>query len=224
MIQVESLFDISYGLYVVTSGSQARGNGYVSNTVFQVTANPLKIATCCSKNNFTCDLIIQSNAFSVSVLHQNTSQEMLSTLGYHSGKDQEKLSGYNIEYGITGVPMMREQCISVIECKVVQKLDVGTHILFIGEVIQTINVDKNQQPMTYMYFREERKGLSPKNAPTFVEKSNTEATQNVDDKNYKCTVCGYVYENKNENISFTDLPHEWACPICGVSKEDFIEV
>ncbi|MDY0104226.1 MAG: flavin reductase, partial [Lentimicrobium sp.] len=70
MINYEALFKVSYGLYLVCSGDKNKGNGYISNTFFQVTAEPAKFAACCNKNNFTTELIQKHEAFSVSVIHQ----------------------------------------------------------------------------------------------------------------------------------------------------------
>jgi len=78
MIDFKSLFKISYGLYIVSSGDQNKGNGFISNTVFQVTAEPAKFAACCNKNNYTTELIQKHGAFSVSVLDKDTPPEIIS--------------------------------------------------------------------------------------------------------------------------------------------------
>ncbi len=49
-------------------------------------------------------------------------------------------------------------------------------------------------------------------------------------KKYRCTVCGYIYDpDKGDPDSgiapgtpFEDIPDEWACPLCGAAKEDFV--
>ena len=46
---------------------------------------------------------------------------------------------------------------------------------------------------------------------------------------WECTACGYIYDPERgdpENgidpgTSFEDLPDDWVCPQCGVSKEFF---
>ena len=91
MIDYEALFKISYGLYVVCSGSEENGNGYISNTVFQVTSDPPRFATCCNKDNYTAGLIQSSGVFSVSVLHLDAGSDTIGTFGYRSGKDSNKL-------------------------------------------------------------------------------------------------------------------------------------
>jgi flavin reductase (DIM6/NTAB) family NADH-FMN oxidoreductase RutF/rubredoxin len=232
MINFEALFKISYGLYVVGSGDKDRGNGFISNTVFQVTASPAKFASCCNKDNYTADFIKTSGAFSVSVLHQDASADIFNRFGYKSGRDFDKLEGMHIQYGKTGVPIVLDDAIAFLECKVVQTYDVGTHWLFIGELVQSDVLDDSLEPITYLHYREVRKGLAPKNAPTYVDKSLLEQKEASSKfKKFRCTVCGYVYDEQAGDPSngidpgtpFADLPDDWVCPVCGTEKEGFVE-
>jgi len=225
MIQFEALFKISYGLYIVSSGNKSKGNGFVSNTFFQVTAEPPMFASCCNKDNFTANLIKETNAFSVSVIHKDTDPDIIGRFGYKSGKDTDKLSGLNIKYGETGVPIVLNDCIAFLECKVVQTIDLGTHYMFIGELIQAELVDDTKEALTYLHYRQVRKGVAPKNAPTYIDKSKLgENKKGSGLKKYECTACGYIYDETEENIKFIDLPDDWVCPVCGSEKSDFIEI
>jgi flavin reductase (DIM6/NTAB) family NADH-FMN oxidoreductase RutF/rubredoxin len=225
MINFEAQFKISYGLYIVSSGDNTKGNGFISNTVFQVTAVPARFACCCHKNNFTTDLIIQSGAFSVSILHKETPLETIGRFGYKSGKDIDKLEGMQLKYGETGVPIVMNDCIAFLECKVVQTMDVGTHIMFIGDLVQSDIIDDKAEPLTYDYYRKVKKGVAPQNSPTYIDKSKLGLTEkNAISKQYKCSVCGYIYDESNENIKFAELDEEWVCPICGADKHEFNEI
>jgi len=224
MIQFEALFQISYGLYIVSSGNKANGNGYISNTVFQVTAEPPRFAASCNKDNFTSGFIKETGNFAVSVLHTETDPEIIGRFGYKCGKDFEKLSGMNIRYGVTGVPIVLNDCIAFLECKVVQTIDLGTHLLFIGELVQAEVVDDSRDPITYLHYRRVRKGLSPKNAPTYIDKSKIDIKSMGDElKKFECTACGYIYDESEHEILFKDLPEDWICPVCGSEKSEFIE-
>jgi len=174
MINFEALSFITYGLYVVCSGDQDRGNGFISNTFLQVTSDPPRFATCCNKDNFTAGLIEESGHFSVSVLHQNTGPEIYGRFGYRSGKDINKFDGMNLKFGATGVPIILDDTISYLECKVIQKVDVDTHWIFIGDLVDAQVLDKTNEPITYSYYREVKKGVAPKNAPTYIDKSKLE--------------------------------------------------
>ena len=225
MINFEALFKISYGLYIVSSGDKKSGNGFISNTVFQVTAEPVKFAACWSKNNYTTKFISKTGAFAVSVLHKDTSPETFGRFGYKSGKDIDKLEGMKVIYGETGVPIILNECIAYIECRVVQTVDVGTHLIFIGELVQSEITDDSKEPITYQYYRKVKKGVAPKNAPTYVDKSKFEMIKQDSSKiKYKCGACGYIYDESKESIGFADLPDNWICPVCGSEKSDFFEI
>ena len=225
MIQFEALFKISYGLYIVSSGNKERGNGFISNTFFQVTAEPPMFASCCNKDNYTASIIKETGAFSVSIIHKDTDPEIIGRFGYKSGKDTDKLSGLNVKYGETGVPIVLNDCIAFLECKIVQTIDVGTHYMFIGQLIQSEIVDDTKEALTYLYYRQVRKGVAPKNAPTYIDKSKLGANlTETAFKKFECTACGYIYDEADEDSKFADLPDDWVCPVCGSEKSDFIEI
>ncbi len=225
MVNVEALFSITYGLYVVCSGDKECGNGYISNTVFQVTSEPPRFATCCNKNNYTSEIMQSKGNFSVSVLSTDTSSDIFSRFGYRCGREFNKFEDLSVRYGNTGVPIVLTDSLAFLECKIVQTIDLGTHLMFIGDLVQADTVDISKEPITYQYYRQVKKGLSPKNAPTYIDtailaKSTTFETQ----KKYKCCVCGYIYDDKVEAIKFKDLPDDWVCPLCGAGKDVFIEI
>jgi flavin reductase (DIM6/NTAB) family NADH-FMN oxidoreductase RutF/rubredoxin len=225
MIDFEALFKISYGLYIVSSGDQKKGNGYISNTVFQVTAEPPSFAVCCNKANYTADFIQKSGFFAVSILQQETSAEIFGRFGYRSGKDFNKLENMELRFGHSGVPIVLNDTIAFLECKLKQTFDVGTHLLFIGDLLHAEIIDIYKEPLTYSYYRKVKKGMAPKNAPTYIDKSKLETIkQEKIPKKFKCPICGYIYDEEQEKVLFNDLPEDWICPVCGTPKEDFIEV
>lgn len=225
MINIEALFRISYGLYIVSSGNKQSGNGFISNTVFQVTSDPIQFAVCCNKDNHTTEYIKSTGSFSVSVLHKETATDIFGRFGYKSGKNFNKLEGMNVIYGKTGVPIILNDCIAWLEFKVKQVTDVGTHLIFIGELIEAEITDELKEPITYTYYRQVKKGVAPKNAPTYIDKSKYGAKPDTNPKKkYKCSVCGYIYDEASEKIRFEDLPANWICPVCGSEKSDFIEI
>jgi len=224
---------MSYGLYVVSSTDGQRSNGYVANTAFQVTAQPAQVAISCSKDNLTCDLIRQSQVFSVSVLRQDAGAKWIGLFGYQSGRSVDKYAAARHRTGQTGAPILLEDSLAWVECRVVQTVDLGTHLLFVGEVVASEVLDDSQPPLTYAHYQEVRKGRAPKNAPTYVEPAGAEETSptSAPAGKYRCTVCGYIYDPAvgdpdggiPPGTRFEDIPDDWVCPICGVTKEDFVE-
>lgn len=224
MINFEALFKVTYGLYIVCSGDKDKGNGFISNTAFQVSAEPARFAVCCNKNNFTAGIIQKHGAFSVSVLDKNVNAGIFGAFGYKTGKDFDKMKGLNIKYGSTGVPIVLNESVAYFEFKLLQTVDVGTHLMFIGELVNAEIIDDTKEPLTYLYYRQVKKGAAPKNAPTYIDKSKLEKKAEISElKKYKCPACGYIYDEATEKIKFKDLPDSWICPVCGTEKSDFIE-
>jgi len=225
MIDYNALFKVTYGLYIVCSGSREKGNGYISNTVFQVTSDPPRFATCCNKENHTVGLIQSSGVFSVSVLQMNAGAGTIGTFGYKSGIDTDKLKGMDVRYGETGVPIVLNDAIAYLEFKVDETVDVGTHLMFIGELVHSEVLDDDTEALTYLHYRKVKKGVAPKNAPTYIDKSKLEKASNGESyAKYECPACGYIYDEEKEEVKFDDLPDDWECPICGEEKSEFIKL
>lgn len=158
--------NLSYGLYIVTSRNSDRRNGQIINTAIQVTSEPARVAVIVNKKNFTHELISKSGIFSVSVLEEATPLTFIGPFGFKSGRDIDKFANVQIKTGITGVPLVIEHALSVMEAKVIDQIDLGSHTIFVGEVLSS-EVLKEGRPLTYQYYHEHLKGKSPPNAPTF---------------------------------------------------------
>ena len=231
MINYEAFFKVSYGLYIVTSGTREKGNGFISNAVVQVTSEPSQFAACCNKDNYTAGIIKQNRNFAISVLSQTVSPTVVGKFGYKTGRDLNKMEGTNITYGETGTPIVLDGAIAYIECKLVNMFDVGTHLIFIGEVVKA-EILNEEGPITYAYYREVKKGVAPKNAPTYVDKSKLENKPSSKLDKYRCPACGYIYDpdigDESAGIKpgtdFKDLPDDWQCPVCGLGIIDFVKV
>jgi len=233
MINIEALFTVSYGLYIVSAGDKSKGSGFISNTIFQVTAQPPQLAACCNKDNYTATLIQEKAAFAVSVLHKDCPSEIIGRFGYKSGKDIDKMNGMDVFYSELETPIILNDALAYFECKITKTVDVGSHLLFIADIINAETTGIEKEPLTYLHYRTVRKGVSPKNAPTYIDVSqqNTIAKQHQY-KKYRCTACGYVYDEAfgdpdngiKPGTLFRELPTNWHCPACGCDKDDFEEI
>jgi len=219
-----SFYKLSYGLYIVSAAYGGKKNGFIANTAFQVTAEPAQVAISCSKNNYTAQLIENSKLFSISVLHQNATRELFGTFGYKTGKDFDKFADVKYFENEQGIPVVTQDTIAWFQCKVVQTVDVGTHLLFIAEVTDCELTGDETEEITYNFYRNIKKGVAPKNAPTFQIK-NEENKMKEEKKSaamYECKICGHIYDPETEGgVAFEDLPEDWICPICGVAKDMF---
>lgn len=234
-MDLRALYNITYGIYVVSSKKEEKLNGQIANTVFQTTSEPPTIAVCINKKNYTHELITQSKVFSISVLEQETDMKFIGRFGFKSGREEDKFKGVDYKIGITGTPIILENTLAFVEAEVINQMDVGTHTLFVGKIVDAGNIKKSI-PLTYDYYHQIKKGISPKNAPTYIPKEQEEKERKGKEwekmSKYKCTICGYIYDpekgdpesNVPPGTSFDDLDDDWICPVCGAGKEDFEEI
>jgi ferric-chelate reductase [NAD(P)H] len=168
-----ALRDLSYGLYIVTSRVEERMNGQIVNTVIQVTSDPVRVAVIINKKNLTYEYISKSEVFAVSVLDDSAPMTFIGIFGFRSGRDMDKLSKVEFKEGVTGCPLVTQHTLSVLESKVIEQIDMGTHTIFVGDAVNS-EVLREGRPLTYRYYHEYLKGKSPPNAPTYtpIEKSD----------------------------------------------------
>jgi ferric-chelate reductase [NAD(P)H] len=160
-----ALWSISYGLYVVSSCDDGSANGQIANTVFQVAAEPPRMGVAINKLNYTHELISKSGVICASVLAADAPMKFIGLFGFRSGRDVDKFAEVETMIGNTGCPCVTEHAVSIFEAKVFGSIDVGTHTLFVADVISG-KVLKDMDPMTYATYHQ-MKGKAPKTAPTY---------------------------------------------------------
>lgn len=161
------LWNLSYGVYVVSTINGDKPTGCVANSVMQVTAIPATIAVSMHHDNFTHNCIKNSGHFSISVLSENCKPAILAKFGFQSGKNIDKFEAMEYQ-NINGLPVLTDS-IGYINCKVISSTEVGTHTIFVGEV-EEAECLLEEPPMTYAYYHQIRKGKTPKNATTYRTK------------------------------------------------------
>lgn len=241
-MKVKAFHKLSYGLYLIAAEFQGKKSGYIANTVFQVTSEPPQMAISCHKDNFSAQIILDSGAFSASVLKRDVNMKIIGDFGFMSSTDINKFAGINYLKGQSGSPIVTDSAVAWFDCKVLKSIDLGSHYLIIGEVIDSDELS-DEEPLTYQYYREKYKMFSPKNSPTYIEKSKLEAETSAtlliaeepehehifDGENYICQICGYTYNPEEGDPTmgippgtpFEKLPEDYKCPVCNASKEYF---
>jgi len=228
---LESLFNLSYGMCIVSSKKDGKINGCIVNTVFQVVPEPPMLSVSVNKQNLTHDYITNSNIFTVSILSEETPLLFIGKFGFRSGRNIDKFQAVNYKTAVTGGPIVLDNTVGFIEAQVTKSIDVGTHTLFIGKIVTCQTIDKSKVPMTYTYYRVIKGGGTPRTAATYIAKK-AKAKLQLGVKNmqkYKCLMCGYIYDpavgDPDNGIAagtaFEDLPNDWTCPDCGAGKDEF---
>jgi len=246
-MKYKAFHKLSYGLYIIATELNGEKYGYIGNTTFQVTSDPSQIAISSHKKNFTTDKILMSGKFSISVLKKEVNTSLIGEFGFMSGAEFDKFRNVKTISSVTGAPIVVDSSVAWFDCKVVNSVDVGSHILIIGEVVES-DVISGEEPLTYDYYREKYKMLAPKNAPTYVEKEKLEKEvvpeaearpekklasdlkETVGDHStYTCSICGFQYDPEEGDPAlgippgtpFEDLPDDYKCPICNAGKDYF---
>ncbi len=203
------LKDISYGMYIVTTKDD-KNVGCVINTLTQVTSNDIMVSICLNKNNYTNQVIKKTKRFSVSIISEECSKELISTFGFKSSKDYDKFKEISFEE-IDNLPVVNKDMCGYLICDVVSITDASSHDIILARV-KTCHKLGEDTPMTYKYYQEVVKGKSPKNAPTYIEEKQTK----TDEEQWVCEICGYVHKGP--------LPKDFVCPVCGVAASNFKKV
>lgn len=165
-MDTRALHQISYGLYVVCSRKGDRINGQTCNTVIQVSSEPPIISACLNKGNLTHEFIEDSGVFTASILSQDTPLSFVGRFGFKSGREVDKFDGVNYKRGETQAPIVLDHTLAYLEAKVTNTADVGTHTIFVGELVGA-EVIQEGEPMTYAYYHQVKRGTTPKTAPSY---------------------------------------------------------
>lgn len=162
----EVLFKLSYGLYIVSSKYGDIQNGCIINTATQVTASPERISITISKNNYTTEIIEKSGIFAISILDESADMDLIGEFGFKTGREVNKFLKVSTDTTKNGIPYVKDMINGVIECEVIDKVDIGTHIIFIANITDKKFI-KDSNSLTYNYYQTVIKGGTPKNAPSY---------------------------------------------------------
>lgn len=199
---------LSYGLYLISTKSGEKACGCVVNTLTQATSAPARVTVTINKDNFTAKALLESGVFAAVALAQSASMELIGAFGFHSSVDTDKFSGFATGADLNGIPYVKEQTVARLSCKVIDRMDAGTHYVFLADVLDAEVLDDNE-PMTYSYYHLVKKGKTPPKASSYVAEPAV--------KGYRCKVCGYVLESD-------EIPGDFVCPICGQGRDQLEKV
>ena len=198
----KAMFKLTYGLFVITAREGEKDNGCIVNTVSQVTSSPNRISVAINKQNYTHDMIMSTGIFNVSVLTEKSTFATYKNFGFQSGRDVDKFVQVSYVRAENDVVYLPEETNAVICAKVVEKVDLGTHTLFIADVTDA-KVLSEDNSVTYDYYHKNIKEKPKKD-------------ENIK-KGWVCTICGYIYEGE-------ELPADFICPLCKHGAQDFKKI
>lgn len=194
---------LSYGLFIISVNDGERHSGCICNTVVQLTSSPNQVSLTLNKANYTTGVLQKTKKCNVSILAENAPFALFERFGFQSGRDADKFAGLSgcFETG-NYCRVVTEGCNSFMALRVLQEIDLGSHIHFIAEVMAEGDIS-DVPSATYAYYHANIKPQKPA-APKAEEKK----------KGWVCTICGYVYEGD-------PLPEDYICPLCKHPASDF---
>ncbi len=194
---LSALFNIGYGLYVITSNDGKKDNGLIVNTVSQVTNTPNRIAVTINKANYSHHVIKQTGIMNLNCLSIDAPFSVFENFGFQSGRNTDKFANWEPLHSDNGLAFLPKYINSFMSLKVEQYIDLDTHGMFICSITES-RVMSSAETMTYTYYQN---NVKPKPA--------TEGK-----KGFVCKVCGYIYEGE-------ELPEDIICPLCKHGAADF---
>ena len=197
---LSALFNIGYGLYVITSNDGKKDNGLIVNTVTQVTNTPNRIAVTINKENYSHHVIKQSGIMNINCLSTEAPFDVFKHFGFQSGRVVDKFAECTPLRSDNGLVFLPRYINSFMSLKVESYVDLDTHGMFICSVTEA-RVLSDKETMTYTYYQN---NVKPK-------------PETKDKKGYVCKICGYIYEGD-------ELPEDFICPLCKHGASDFEEI
>ena len=194
---LSALFNIGYGLYVITSNDGKKDNGLIVNTVCQVTNTPNRIAVTINKENYSHHVIQQTGKMNLNCLSVDAPFSVFENFGFKSGRVADKFNDIEILRSDNGLAFLPKYINSFMSLKVDEYIALDTHGMFICSITES-RVITNAETMTYTYYQD---NVKPK--PQVEGK-----------KGFVCKICGYVYEGE-------ELPDDFICPLCKHGAADF---
>ncbi len=203
-MDTKAMFNISYGLFVLTANQDGKDNGCIVNTVTQVTSDPLQVTIAVNKLNYTHDMIAATGHFTASILSEKADFEIFKRFGFQSGRNTDKFAGFDaVQRTANGTLAVTQGTNSYISADVTQKIDVGTHTIFLAKVVD-VEALSDIPSATYTYYQQH---IKPKPQPKAPQGKTI----------WRCKICGYEYEGE-------ELPADFICPLCKHPASDFEKV
>lgn len=196
-----ALFNIGYGLYVITTNDGEKDNGMICNSVMQLTSSPERIGVTINKSTYTHGVIKNTGKMNINCLTTEAPFEIFERFGFKSGRDTDKFEGCTPKRSENGLIYLKKYINSYISLKVEDYIDLGTHGMFICSICEAECVSR-VETMSYTYYH---KNVKPK--PKTEEKK----------VGYVCTVCGFIYDED-------DIPDDYVCPLCNHGREVFEKI
>lgn len=198
-MNTKALYNLTYGVYLLSAQEAGKDNGCIINTAVQVANHPARLSIAVIKGNLTHDMILHTGKFNLSTITTEAEFSLFQRFGMKSGREGDKFAGFSgVARSGNGLYYLTKWSNTFLSLRVVETYDLGSHTLVIGEV-EDAEVLSSVPACSYGYYQSSIKKRAPKPA---------------EKKGWMCSVCGYIYEGD-------PLPEDFICPICKHGAEVF---
>ncbi len=191
-----ALFNIGYGLYVITTNDGNKDNGMIANAVCQLTSNPIRVSVTLNKSSYTHDTIKKTGKMNVNCLNVQAPFAVFEAFGFRSGRDTDKFAGSQIFRSENGLAVLPNYINAFMSLEVSEEIDLGTHTMFICNLGEC-DVINEAPTMSYTFYQ-----------------TNVKPKPQTKKSSWVCSLCGYVHDED-------ELADDFVCPLCGHGKEFF---
>ena len=199
---------INYGLFIVGVGGEGQPQGCIVNSLHQVTSGrPYKFSLTVNKSNETFKAIEAKGTFAATVLAKDAPKDLVDLFGYKSGRVVNKFEGLNVEQDGNGDPFVKDHALARFACKVTERLDLGSYMLYIAEAVEAVVLGEG--PALTVDDYKNGGGSTPATATVYRTLEGNEG--------WRCSICGYVADK-------AELPDGYQCPICRANKDKFVKL
>ena len=196
---------MDYGMYLISTAAGGKRHGCIVTSFAQVTSSrPPRFTVTLNKDHATTEAILASGVFTVTLLAKDCPEELINAFGYKSGRVGDKFEAFDAKTDEDGNPYLAEHMVSRVSCRVVDKLEIGSYLLFVAEAVDTETLAGGAM-MTLKEFSNRGKSAPP----------TATVVREMVGKGFRCTVCGYIYESET-------LPPDYICPVCHAPASKFV--
>ena len=198
-----ALYNLTYGVYLLSAQQNGKDNASIINTAVQVANNPTRVSIAVIKGTYTHDMIAATGYCNLSPITTDAPFSLFQHFGMQSGRTVDKFATFtDVARSENGLYYLTKYASAFLSLKITESHDLGSHTLFIGEVVDG-EVMAKADNCTYGYYQTVIKAKAPKPA--------------ANKTGWRCKVCGHVYEGEN-------LPEDYLCPLCKHGPEDFEKI
>ena len=201
-MELNALFKISHGVYLTGAKDEtSRLIGSCIDSVMVVEADPQQVIVSMNNASYTMENVIKNGELTLSILPENTPDEVIKLFGMHSSRDTNKWA--STEHILYNDLPVYKNAVAYMYLRVKETTITSGHHVFLCDVVAG-EAGTMGEPLLYATYQARQ-----------VIAKRAEKT-----KHRRCSVCGYIYDG---NIPFEELPDDWVCPLCNQPKSVFVE-